>query len=178
MHVHEHINQRKNHPLNLLNKTNPKSRYIRQTIFENKNYTTNLDSELYPATVDSHENNKKVIYNKIVNEYIQNKDTNKLIKQQAPDISQEEQNLPCETRRILAQLRINKSPILHYYLNKIDPINHTSALCTLCKSAIHDTFHLFNCPRLTCSKTVISLWNDPVYAASLLARWRLMGGLP
>ena len=109
---------------------------------------------------------------------MQKKEFNKLIKQQAPDISKEEQNLTRETRRTLAQLRTNKSPILYYYLNKIDPIKYTLPFCTLCNSAIHDTYHLFNCPRLTCSKSGISLWNDPVYAASLLACWRLMGGLP
>jgi len=85
------------------------------------------------------EHNKKIIHSKIVNEYIQNKAFNKLIQQQAPEISKDEENLSREIRRILAQLRTNKFPVLHYYLNKIDPIKHTSPLCTLCKLAIHDT---------------------------------------
>jgi len=79
-------------------------------------------------------------------------------------------------RRILAQLRTNKSPILFSYRNKIDPKNYPSDLCILCKTATHDSFHLFHCPKLYASKTPISLWNDPEYVVSLLSRWRLVGG--
>ena len=102
---------------------------------------------------------------------------NKVINQIAPEISKLEENLPREKRRILAQLRTNKCPILLYYKNKIDSKNYPSNLCKLCKNAIHDSFHLFHCPRIYASKTPISLWNDPAYVVSLLARWELMEGL-
>jgi hypothetical protein len=103
-----------------------------------------------------------------------NKEPNKIINQIAPDINRAEENLPRETRSILSQLRTNKSPILYYYLNKINPTTYPSPLCPLCKNKIHDTYHLFTCERVVSSRTVISLWNDPAYVVSLLARWRLM----
>ena len=62
-------------------------------------------------------------------------------------------------------------------MTKIDKKNYPSDQCVLCKNATHDTLHLFNCPKLRASKGPDSLWKDPVYMFSLLARWRLMGGL-
>ena len=51
---------------------------------------------------------------------------NKLIHQHAPKISPSELPLPRETRRTLAQLRTNKSPILISYLHKVDETHHPS----------------------------------------------------
>ena len=51
---------------------------------------------------------------------------NKLIHQHAPKISPSELSLPRETRRTLAQLRTNKSPILISYLHKVDETHHPS----------------------------------------------------
>ena len=59
---------------------------------------------------------------------------NKLIHQHAPKIS-----LPRETRRTLAQLRTNKTPILISYLHKVDETHHPSPLCPLCKTHPHTT---------------------------------------
>ena len=70
---------------------------------------------------------------------------NKLIHQHAPKISPSELSLPRETRRTLAQLRTNKSPILISYLHKVDETHHPSPLCPLCKTHPHTTDHLFNC---------------------------------
>ena len=65
---------------------------------------------------------------------------NKLIHQHAPKISHSELSLPRETRRTLAQLRTNKSPILISYLHKVDETHHPSPLCPLCKT--HPTFSI------------------------------------
>jgi len=166
------------HPLNSLNAGKTKSSYRRQSIFYNKNYTVNITNNLDQINHDIVEKNKKIIHTKIVHDYLQTKTPNKVLGQIAPEISKEEENLNRETRRTLAQLRTNKSPILFHYLNKINPITYPTPNCPLCKKFRHDTFHLFNCERVACSKTVISLFNDPGYVRSLLARWRCVGGLP
>ena len=113
-----------------------------------------------------------------MNDYIQTKSPNKVLGQIAPEISKEEENLHRETRRILSQLRTNKSPILFHYLNKINPVTYSAPTCPLRKKFPHDAYHLFNCERVTCSRTVISLWNDLGYVRSLLACWWCVGGLP
>jgi len=104
-----------NHPLHSLNIHNPKSRYIRQTIFQNRNYTTNYDNNQNLFTENTIEENKKRIHSDIVNNYIQSKEPNKILNQIAPEISKNEENIPREYRRISAQLRANKSPILIEY---------------------------------------------------------------
>jgi len=166
------------HPLNSLHADKTKSRYRKQSIFYNKNYTVNITNKEDHINNDIAENNKKLIHTKIVNDYLQTKSPNKVLGQIAPEINKEEENLNRETRRTLAQLRTNKSPILFHYLNKINPTTYPTPNCPLCKKFRHDTFHLFNCERVACSKTVISLFNDPGYVRSLLARWRCVGGLP
>ena len=57
----------------------------------------------------------------------------------APKISPSELSLPRETRRTLAQLRTNKSPIL-IYLHQVDETHHPSPLCPLCKTHPQTTF--------------------------------------
>ena len=52
-----------------------------------------------------------------------NKEPNKILNQIAPEISKNEENIPREYRRILAQLRTNKSPILYHYMNKINGVS-------------------------------------------------------
>ena len=165
------------HPLHSLNINNPKSRFIRETIFHNKNYTINYDNNQNLFTENEVEENKKRIHTDTVNNYIQNKEKNNVLNQIAPEISKNEENIPREYRRILAQLRTNKSPILYHYMNKINPTQYPNPHCPLCKTHIHDTHHLFNCNKMSCSKSSVSLWQDPEYVVSLLARWRGMGGL-
>ena len=86
---------------------------------------------------------------------------NKLIHQHAPKISPSELSLPRETRRTLAQLRTNKSPILISYLHKVDETHHPSPLCPLCKTHPHTTDHLFNCTHLYTSSNILDLWLSP-----------------
>jgi hypothetical protein len=160
-----------------LNIHNPKSRFIRQTIFQNKNYTTNYDNNQNLFTEDTIEENKKRIHSDIVNNYIQSKEPNKILNQIAPEINKNEENIPREHRRILAQLRTNKSPILYHYMNKINPAQYPNPHCPLCKTQIHDTHHLFNCNKMSCSRSSVGLWQDPEYVVSLLARWKGVGGL-
>ena len=97
---------------------------------------------------------------------------NKLIHQHAPKISPSELSLPRETRRTLAQLRTNKSPILISYLHKVDETHHPSPLCPLCKTHPHTTDHLFNCTHLYTSSNILDLWMSPERVAPLLVRWK------
>ena len=57
---------------------------------------------------------------------------NKILHTPPPHISSSEEILPRLTRRTLAQLRINKSPFLKSYLQKVDAKSHPSPLCALC----------------------------------------------
>ena len=65
----------------------------------------------------------------MTNNYINNIPLNRLINAPAPNINTSEQTLPRGTRRTLAQLRANKSPILLAYLHNIDPDSNPSPLC-------------------------------------------------
>ena len=56
--------------------------------------------------------------------------------------------LPRSTRRNIAELRTNKCPILHSYLNKIYENKHPSPLYPICKTEPHTTTHLFNCIKI------------------------------
>ena len=94
---------------------------------------------------------------------------NKLIQQFAPKISPSELSLPRETRRTLAQLRTNKSPILISYLHKVDETHYHSPLC---KTHPHTTEHLFNCTHVYTSNNILDLWMSAGRVVALLARWK------
>src|SRR2546425_5236156 len=79
--------------------------------------------------------------------------------------------LPRKTRRILAQLRAGKSPVLTAYLHTIDSKSYPSPICPLCKSHDHTTQHLFSCPIINTTLTARDLWDDPVAVAALLQQW-------
>src|SRR5688572_22382393 len=96
---------------------------------------------------------------------------NSILSDPALDINPSEQTLPHKTRRILAQLRTGKSPILRSYLHKIDPASHSSPTCPLCNSQDHITQHLFSCPKIITTLTARDLWDDVVAAAALLQQW-------
>ena len=82
-----------------------------------------------------------------------------------------ETTLPRATCRTLAQLRTNKYPILHSYLNKINDVKHPSPLCPLCKTEPHTTTHLFNCTNINTQLQVTDLWTSPVEVGHLLVEW-------
>jgi len=144
---------------------------MKQTIFENTSFTTNLDANPTNTTETTVQRNIKEIHHSIVENHIQSLKPNKIINQPAPPINKDEQTLLRKTRRTLAQLRTNKSPFLKSYLHKIDPQNHPSPLCPLCNTQNHDTKHLFTCSSLPTHLTTTDLWNDPVAVAGLLALW-------
>ena len=118
----------------------------------------------------SHTNKKnmKTIHAKIVHDYISSTH-NKILSKQLPPIHESETTT-------LAQLRSNKSPFILSYLNKISPSSHPSRSCPLCQTHIHDTPHLFTCPKISTTLGPESLWTDPARAAELLEHWTVLMG--
>src|SRR6476661_9116926 len=131
---------------------------MKQTIFENTSFTTNLYATPTNTTETTVQRNIKEIHHSIVKNHLQSYKPNKIINQPAPPINKDEQTLLRKTRRTLVQLRTNKSPFLKSYLHKIDPQNHSSPLCPLCNTQNHDTKHLVTCFSLPTHLTPNDLW--------------------
>ena len=103
------------------------------------------------------------------NTHLLQRNHNKLIHQHAPKISHSELSLPRETRRTLAQLRTNISPIQISYLHTVDETHHTS---TLCKTHPHTTDHIYP------SNNILDLWMSSERVVPLLVRYkRRLAGL-
>ena len=167
--------QHPSHNLHNFTQQPPPHRLMKQTVFHNNNYTHNLDTA--PATT-SHttvKHNLTQIHSHIVHQHKQNDPINKILNTLTPDIHNSEQTLTHYMRRTLAQLRTNKSPILHSYLHKISPDTHPSPLCN---QYTHDTLHLFNCNRLHKHLSPVDIWLRPVEAGTLVAQWREELGEP
>ena len=94
-------------------------RLKKQTTFNNINYTTNIDTHPDTVTQQQISANSTQIHTNIVQTHLLQRNHNKLIHQHATKISPSKLSIPRETRRTLAQLRTNKSPIL-IYLYKVD----------------------------------------------------------
>ena len=145
---------------------------MKQTTLNNRNsYTTRIETD--PNTVDQSDikTNLKTIHTTIVRDHLRDRPNNKILNRQAPDIDQDEETLPRQTRRRLAQLRTNKSPFLRQYLHKIDPGTYQTDACPLCGVSPHDTPHLFDCTVLPTNLTTDDLWTNPRGVADLLAAW-------
>ena len=165
-----HKAQLPSHPLHSLTTQPPPPRMKKQTPFHNSSYTTNLRPN--PDDPNSHKRGLTTIHSSIVQNYLTSRQHNKLTDDTPLLPDQSERTLPRETRRQLAQLRTDKSPILSAYLNRIDPTKHPTDRCPLCRTDRHDTVHLLNCPTIPTTLTVVDLWTSPVEVAGLLARWR------
>ena len=96
---------------------------------------------------------------------------NKVLQDQTPSVSPAELLLSRETRRTLAQLRTNKSPLLVSYLFSIGDPRHPSPLCPLCLMHDHTSSHLFECKSLPTSLSSLDLWMNPDKVEPFLATW-------
>jgi hypothetical protein len=171
--------QHPDHTLHRLTTLPTNARHMKQTTFSNdNNYTTNIDTDPELTDDATIKLNMKTIHTTIVQEFLSNRPHNKLLNRQAPDIDKTEETLPRMTRRRLAQLRTDKSPLLMTYLHKIDPDNHPSDTCPLCNRHPHDTKHLFDCDELPTRLSVQDLWVDPVGVSALLFAWGEKLGWP
>ena len=94
-----------------------------------------------------------------------------VLQDQTPSVSPAELLLSRETRRTLAQLCTNKSPLLVSYLFSIGDPRHPSPLCPLCLMHDHTSFHLFECKSLPTSLSSLDLWTNPDKVEPFLASW-------
>ena len=165
--------QHPSHPLHTLGKEANCPRRKKQTIFANWNdKTIHIDNNNnIPPTLDIIAKNLKTLHTMAVSECLSSYKPNPILSQKDPDINKSEQSLPHKIRRILAQLRAGKSPILLQYLHSTWPKSNPSPTCPLCKSYDHTTQHLFSCPNIYTTLTTQDLWNDPVAVAALLQQW-------
>ena len=166
------------HPLHHLNFQPTAPRHMKSTIFNNPHSIIDPNPQTQNLTPAEIKQNIKRNHQSIVETHLQGLPNNKLLNTPYPPINPEEEFLPRKTRRILAQLRTNKSPILLEYLHKINPANHPDPTCPLCHSSNHNTNHLFTCTSLPTTLTVQDLWNDPRGVEELLSRWADAMALP
>ena len=147
---------------------------MKDTIFniDEDHATTSIMTNTSTITNETIKHNIKINHTKSVEDYINSQVDNELIAAKPPVINPEDESLPRGTNRTLSQLRDDKSPFLYSYLNKIDPQNHPSPLCPLCKADIHDTKHLFSCIHIKTHLKPLDLWNEPVAVAELLQQWK------
>ena len=159
------------HTLHRLTTQEPPAWLKKQTIFRNNNYTSDRDTPSDTTAQETIKANTAQIHTQIVANYMQTIPHNKVLNRTPPEISNTEQALPHYTRRLLAQFRTNKSPILRTYLHKITQETRPTPNCPLCHSQPHDTQHIFGSPRLPTDLGPEALWDDPRGAAGLLAFW-------
>ena len=114
-------------------------------------------------------NQRKKIAENVIN--IIARPPNKVLQDQTPSVSPAELLLSRETRRTLAQLRTNKSPLLVSYLFSIGDPQHPSPLCPLCLMHDHTSSHLFECKSLPTSLSSLDLWTNPDKVEPFLATW-------
>ena len=151
---------------------------LKNTIFNNSRYTTNIPTDPHTVTTTDIKTNMRHIHTSIVSRRLATRGNNKILRTPPPHTSSSEEILPRLTRCTLAQLRTNKSPFLKSYLHKVDAKTHPSPLCPLCNIHTHDTHHLFNCTHIRTTLSPLDLWTDPAGVTALLARWteKLAGG--
>ena len=138
---------------------------MKKAIF-NTNFALDPEDILQPFS-----NKRKFLHTKIVEEVIARRPVNELLGTQPPEIHRDEEELPRRLRRLLAQIRAGKSPLLRDYLQKIDPENHPYNHCPICLIEPHDSSHLFRCPDMPTRLSPIDLWENPRDAAAFLVTW-------
>jgi hypothetical protein len=162
------------HPSHKLTLPNTNARHLRQTAFDNVNFTVNITTDTNHPSTETIKANCKTIHSTIVQNYLSSLKPNPIINQIPPPIHNSELSLSRDSRCLLSQLRSGHSRFLLKYLNLIDPNTYPSPICPACNSHEHNTTHLFNCPTVPnpLNLTPLDLWIRPVEAAEVLALWR------
>ena len=164
--------QHPTHPLHKFTVLTENERHKKQTIFDNNNnYTVNINTKSDLICEDLIQSNLKLIHSQIVSNHLSQRPPNKVLQDQTPSVSPAELLLSRETRRTLAQLRTNKSPLLVSYLFSIGDPRHPSPLCPLCLMHDHTSSHLFECKSLPTSLSSLDLWTNPDKVEPFLATW-------
>ena len=124
---------------------------MKQTTSINTNDTTNINTK--PNTINN-THIKKNIHTSIINTYPNDRKHNKI---QTPYHSTYVTTRDGATRCTFVQLRTNKCPILHSYLNQIHADKHPSQRFPIYKTEQHTT-HLSNCIKINTQLTLTDLW--------------------
>ena len=164
--------QHPSHPIHKFTVLTENERHKKQTIFDNNNnYTVNINMKSDLICEDLIQSNLKLIHSHIVSNHLSQRPPNKVLPYQTPSVSPAELLLSRETRRTLAQLRTNKSPLLVSYLFSIGDPRHLSPLCPLCLMHDHTSSHLFECKSLPTSLYSLDIWTNPDKVEPFLATW-------
>ena len=108
-----HKSQLVTHPLHELNHQQIPPRSKKQTIFTDNSYHA-LQAYTTPATNDTIKANLKHTHHQLVQLHLTSRKDNPIIAQKPPIINKSEETLTRKTRQILAQVGIDKSPILYH----------------------------------------------------------------
>ena len=113
--------QKTQHPLHPLHKhtTYFNTLRLKNTIFKNGRYTTNIPTDPHTVTTTYIKTNMRHIHTYIVSRHLATRGNNKIRRTPPPHISSSEERLPRLTRRTIAQLRTNKSPFIKSNLHKV-----------------------------------------------------------
>ena len=148
------------------------SKAKKNTIFNNGRYTTNIPTDPHTVTTTDIKTNMRHIHTSIVSRHLATRCNNKILRTPPPHTSSPEEILPRLTRRTLAQLRTNKSPIPQIILTQSRRQNTSiTTMPPLCSIHTHDTHHLFNCTHIRTTLSPLDLRTDPAGVTALLARW-------
>ena len=167
--IHEHLQlhasqykQKTQHPSHPLHKhtTYFNTPRLKNTIFNNGRYTTNIPTDPHTVTTTDTKTNMHHIHTSIVLRHLATRGNNKILCTPSPHISSSKERLPRPTRHTIAQLGTNKSPFLKSYLHKVDAKTHSSPLCPLCNINTHDTHYLFNWTHIPTTLSPLDLWTD------------------
>ena len=157
--------------VNWMRSSQMRSDFVLMLIDNNNNYTININTKSDLICEDLIQSNLKLIHSHIVSNHLSQRPPNKVLQDQTPSVSPAELLLSRETRRTLAQLRTNKSPLLVSYLFSIGDPRHPSPLCPLCLMHDHTSSHLFECKSLPTSLSSLDLWTNPDKVEPFLATW-------
>ena len=156
--IHEHIQlhasqykHKTQHPSHPLHKhtTYFNTPRLKNTIFDNGRYTTNIPTDLHTVTTTDIKTNMRHIHTSIVSRHLVKRGNNKIRRTPSPHISSAEERFSRPTRRTLAQLRTNNLPSSNHTYTKSTPkhIHHhyapsvTSTHMTHIISLLHPHTH-------------------------------------
>ena len=141
---------------------------MKQTTFNNTNYTTNIQTDPNTVTMAAISANKKTIHSAVITRHLMKRNNNKILKALPPNICCTEETLHRHTRRNLAQLRTNNYPFLKSYTKStLTNTHHHSA------SFAKQTYMPHNSKHIHTALSPRDLWTNSVAVAEveLLAKW-------
>ncbi len=129
-------------------------RQMKQTL-HTRHYPT-----VEPLLANTKKESLRAVHTAAVTKAKENQKANRVLNDQPPEISEEEEGMRRGQRTRLAQLRSGHCNLLGNYKNRID--STASTICPECGTNQQDVLHLFNCTARPTSLIPENLWNKPV----------------